>query len=189
MLTLVDAASGGGPLTFAELWSTVLATAVALSSHASVGPGDAAPRRAQLHALPSLFLRRHRSQSSATTTNPLYTPQEITNQERLRAMEYIDLTPDMETRIVLIKTLSSVSAGKPDYNPTKYDKKVLETIGKKLKKNNVALDIVDFGETDDEKPEKLEALISAVNSNIIHVPPGDNAYRQFTIINYAEPIP
>ncbi|TVU44192.1 hypothetical protein EJB05_03627, partial [Eragrostis curvula] len=29
-----------------------------------------------------------------------------------KAMEYIDLTPDMETRIELIKTLSSVSAGK-----------------------------------------------------------------------------
>jgi len=64
-------------------------------------------------------------------------------------------------------------------SPVKYDKKVLETIGKKLKKNNVALDIVDFGESDDEKPEKLEALIAAVNSSdsshIVHVPPGDNA--------------
>ena len=29
-----------------------------------------------------------------------------------KAMEYIDLTPDMDTRIELIKTLSSVSAGK-----------------------------------------------------------------------------
>ena len=29
-----------------------------------------------------------------------------------RAMEYIDLTPDIDTRIELIKTLSSVSAGK-----------------------------------------------------------------------------
>jgi 26S proteasome regulatory subunit N10 len=61
-------------------------------------------------------------------------------------------------------------------SPVKYDKKVLETIGKKLKKNNVALDIVDFGESDDEKPEKLEALIAAVNSShIVHAPPGENA--------------
>uniref|UniRef100_A0A0D9VRT0 26S proteasome non-ATPase regulatory subunit 4 homolog n=1 Tax=Leersia perrieri TaxID=77586 RepID=A0A0D9VRT0_9ORYZ len=70
-------------------------------------------------------------------------------------------------------------------SPVKYDKKVLETIGKKLKKNNVALDIVDFGETDDEKPEKLEALISAVNSSdsshIVHVPPGDNALSDVLI--------
>jgi 26S proteasome regulatory subunit N10 len=64
-------------------------------------------------------------------------------------------------------------------SPVKYDKKVLETIGKKLKKNNVSLDIVDFGESDDEKPEKLEALIAAVNgsdgSHIVHAPPGENA--------------
>lgn len=70
-------------------------------------------------------------------------------------------------------------------SPVKYDKKVLETIGKKLKKNNVALDVVDFGETDDEKPEKLEALISAVNSSdsshIVHVPPGENALSDVLI--------
>ncbi|MCL7030638.1 hypothetical protein MKW94_015472 [Papaver nudicaule] len=62
--------------------------------------------------------------------------------------------------------------------PVKYDKKVLESIGKKLKKNSVALDIVDFGEEDDEKAEKLEALHAAVNngnSHIVHVPPESNA--------------
>lgn len=52
----------------------------------------------------------------------------------------------------------------------------METIGKKLKKNSVSLDIVDFGEEDDGKPEKLEALLSAVNNNesshIVRVPPG-----------------
>ncbi|VAI07809.1 unnamed protein product [Triticum turgidum subsp. durum] len=70
-------------------------------------------------------------------------------------------------------------------SPVTYDKKVLETIGKKLKKNNVALDVVDFGETDDEKPEKLEALIAAVNSSdsshIVHVPPGDHALSDVLI--------
>lgn len=64
-------------------------------------------------------------------------------------------------------------------SPIKYDKKALEAIGKKLKKNSVALDIVDFGETDDDKPEKLEALLSAVNNNnsshIVHAPAGPNA--------------
>jgi 26S proteasome regulatory subunit N5 len=29
-----------------------------------------------------------------------------------KAMDYIDLTPDIDTRVELIKTLSSVSAGK-----------------------------------------------------------------------------
>uniref|UniRef100_A0A6N2M1C7 26S proteasome non-ATPase regulatory subunit 4 homolog n=1 Tax=Salix viminalis TaxID=40686 RepID=A0A6N2M1C7_SALVM len=64
-------------------------------------------------------------------------------------------------------------------SPIKYDKKMLETIGKKLKKNNVSLDIVDFGEEEDGKPEKLEALFAAVNSNdsshIVHIPPGGTA--------------
>uniref|UniRef100_A0A0D6R5F6 26S proteasome non-ATPase regulatory subunit 4 homolog n=1 Tax=Araucaria cunninghamii TaxID=56994 RepID=A0A0D6R5F6_ARACU len=64
-------------------------------------------------------------------------------------------------------------------SPIKADKKTLEAIGKKLKKNNVALDIVNFGEEDDGKAEKLEALLAAVNSSdnshIVHVPPGPNA--------------
>ncbi|XP_068646829.1 26S proteasome non-ATPase regulatory subunit 4 homolog isoform X1 [Aristolochia californica] len=64
-------------------------------------------------------------------------------------------------------------------SPVKYDKKVLETIGRGLKKNSVALDIVDFGEEDDGKHGKLAALIGAVNKNdsshIVHVPSGQNA--------------
>ncbi|CAM8907984.1 unnamed protein product [Rhodiola kirilowii] len=70
-------------------------------------------------------------------------------------------------------------------SPIKYDKKVLEMIGKKLKKNSVALDIIEFGEDDSEKPEKLEALISAVNnsdtSRIVHVPPGPNSLSDVLI--------
>jgi 26S proteasome regulatory subunit N10 len=61
-------------------------------------------------------------------------------------------------------------------SPVTYEKNVLEAIGKNLRKNSVALDVVDFGEFDDEKPEKLEALVAAVssgaNSHIIHVAPG-----------------
>ncbi|KAI3816140.1 hypothetical protein L1987_15830 [Smallanthus sonchifolius] len=63
--------------------------------------------------------------------------------------------------------------------PVKYDKKVLEMIGKKLKKNSVALDVVNFGEEDESKTEKLEALVAAVNNNdsshIVHVPAGSSA--------------
>nr|XP_008372906.2 26S proteasome non-ATPase regulatory subunit 4 homolog isoform X1 [Malus domestica] len=70
-------------------------------------------------------------------------------------------------------------------SPVKFEKKLLESIGKKLKKNSVALDIVDFGEEDDGKPEKLEALLSAVNNNesshIVHVPPGPNALSDVLI--------
>ncbi|XP_038876565.1 26S proteasome non-ATPase regulatory subunit 4 homolog [Benincasa hispida] len=70
-------------------------------------------------------------------------------------------------------------------SPANQEKKLLEMIGKKLKKNNVALDIIDFGEEDDGKPEKLEALLSAVNSNdsshIVHVPSGPNALSDVLI--------
>ncbi|KAJ4898749.1 26S proteasome non-ATPase regulatory subunit 4-like protein [Raphanus sativus] len=65
-------------------------------------------------------------------------------------------------------------------SPIKYEKKALEVVGKRLKKNSVSLDIVNFGDDDDvDKPLKLEALLSAVNNNdgshIVHVPSGANA--------------
>ncbi|KAJ4716001.1 26S proteasome non-ATPase regulatory subunit 4-like [Melia azedarach] len=70
-------------------------------------------------------------------------------------------------------------------SPVQYDKKVMEMIGKKLKKNSVAIDIVNFGEDDDEKPEKLEALLAAVSNNdsshIVHVPPGPDALSDVLI--------
>ncbi|GLJ09171.1 hypothetical protein SUGI_0103070 [Cryptomeria japonica] len=55
-----------------------------------------------------------------------------------------------------------------------FDKKTLEAIGKKLKEN-----IVDFGEEDDGKQEKLEAFLAVVknndNSHIVNVRVGPNA--------------
>ncbi|GAB2282844.1 proteasome regulatory particle base subunit rpn10 [Dionaea muscipula] len=70
-------------------------------------------------------------------------------------------------------------------SPVKHDKKVLELIGRKLKKNSVALDIINFGEDEEGKPEKLEALVSAVNnsdsSHIVHVPAGPNALSDVLI--------
>lgn len=44
------------------------------------------------------------------------------------------------------------------------DDKALVKLGKKLKKNNVAVDVVNFGE-EGENTSKLEAFIEAVNSN------------------------
>ena len=71
------------------------------------------------------------------------------------------------------------------FSPIKHEKKLLEMIGRKLKKNSVALDIVNFGEEDDAKTEKLEALLAAVNNNdtshIVHVPPGPNALSDVLI--------
>ncbi|KAF7112322.1 hypothetical protein RHSIM_RhsimUnG0240700 [Rhododendron simsii] len=70
-------------------------------------------------------------------------------------------------------------------SPVKYDKKVLEMIGRKLKKNSVALDIVNFGEEDEGKAEKLEALLAAVNNNdsshIVHVPSDSSALSDVLI--------
>ncbi|XP_074294515.1 26S proteasome non-ATPase regulatory subunit 4 homolog [Silene latifolia] len=70
-------------------------------------------------------------------------------------------------------------------SPVNYEKKTLEMIGRKLKKNSVALDVVDFGEDEEGKSEKLEALVSAVNNNetshYVHVPPGSNALSDVLI--------
>lgn len=61
-------------------------------------------------------------------------------------------------------------------SPIVSEKKTLEAIGKRLKKNNVSLDIVNFGEEDDGKSEKLEALLSSVNSgdssHLVQAPAG-----------------
>lgn len=62
---------------------------------------------------------------------------------------------------------------------------MLEIIGRKLKKNSVALDIVNFGEVDEAKTEKLDSLLAAVNNNdsshIVHVPAGPNALSDVLI--------
>lgn len=71
------------------------------------------------------------------------------------------------------------------FSPVKHEKKLLEMIGRKLKKNSVALDIVNFGEEDEDKSEKLEALLAAVNNNdtshIVHVPAGPSALSDVLI--------
>ncbi|KAL5217338.1 hypothetical protein ABZP36_018022 [Zizania latifolia] len=80
-LALVDAASGSGALTFAELRSAVLATAVALSSRAGVRPGDAVLLLAPNCMLyPVCFFAVTALGAVATTANPLYTPREIAKQ-------------------------------------------------------------------------------------------------------------
>jgi len=60
-------------------------------------------------------------------------------------------------------------------SPVTATEKELETLGKNLKKNNVSLDLVSFGEVD-ENTSKLEKLLNTVNSNdtshILEVPVG-----------------
>ncbi|XP_022743576.1 zeaxanthin epoxidase, chloroplastic-like isoform X3 [Durio zibethinus] len=56
----------------------------------------------------------------------------------------------------------------------------LEMIIRKLKKNSVALDIVNFGEHEEGKIDKLEALLTTINNSdtnhIFHDPAGANAF-------------
>lgn len=60
-------------------------------------------------------------------------------------------------------------------SPVSEEQAALVKLGKKLKKNSVALDIVNFGE-EAENTSKLEALLNAVNSDdnshLVTVPPG-----------------
>ncbi|KAJ3312735.1 hypothetical protein HDV04_002699 [Boothiomyces sp. JEL0838] len=60
-------------------------------------------------------------------------------------------------------------------SPVEQDEKTLVKLGKKLKKNNVAVDVVNFGQ-EKENTDKLAAFIEAVNSNdnshLVTIPPG-----------------
>ncbi|KAI9001641.1 hypothetical protein BC832DRAFT_533315 [Gaertneriomyces semiglobifer] len=60
-------------------------------------------------------------------------------------------------------------------SPLDEDEKSLVRLGKKLKKNNVAVDVISFGEVN-ENSQKLEAFIDAVssgdNSHLVPIPPG-----------------
>ncbi|KAG0224409.1 hypothetical protein BGW41_005132 [Actinomortierella wolfii] len=60
-------------------------------------------------------------------------------------------------------------------SPVEEDEKALVRLAKKLKKNNVAVDIVNFGE-EAANTAKLEAFVAAVNnnenSNLVTIPPG-----------------
>ena len=62
-------------------------------------------------------------------------------------------------------------------SPVEAETSELISVGKKLRKCNVAVDVVSFGDVD-ENAEKLEAFMGAVNknnnSNLVTVPPGSN---------------
>lgn len=69
-------------------------------------------------------------------------------------------------------------------SPVETDKETLVKLGKKLKKNNVAVDIVNFGQEDDNK-EKLEQFIEAINNNdnshLVTIPPGNHVLSDVLI--------
>jgi len=69
-------------------------------------------------------------------------------------------------------------------SPIAVEAEQLVRLGKRLKKNNIAVDIVNFGE-EAENTEKLEAFIGAVNSNdnshLVTVPPGPHILSDILI--------
>lgn len=69
-------------------------------------------------------------------------------------------------------------------SPLFEDEKALVKLAKKLKKNNVAVDIVNFGEEAENTP-KLEAFIGAINNNdnshLVTVPPGPHVLSDVLI--------
>ncbi|KAI8845528.1 hypothetical protein BC829DRAFT_399569 [Chytridium lagenaria] len=69
-------------------------------------------------------------------------------------------------------------------SPLDEDEKTLVKLGKKLKKNNIAVDVINFGE-DEENTPKLEAFINAVNSSdnshLVSIPPGPHILSDILI--------
>ncbi|RIA78954.1 hypothetical protein C1645_702433 [Glomus cerebriforme] len=69
-------------------------------------------------------------------------------------------------------------------SPIETDEKTLVKLAKKVKKNSVAVDIINFGE-EAENTAKLEAFISAVNSgdnsHIVTIPPGPHILSDILI--------
>jgi 26S proteasome regulatory subunit N10 len=69
-------------------------------------------------------------------------------------------------------------------SPVESDEKSLVKLAKKLKKNNVAVDIVNFGE-EAENTSRLEAFINNVNnsdnSHLVTIPPGPHLLSDMLI--------
>lgn len=69
-------------------------------------------------------------------------------------------------------------------SPVESDEKALVKLAKKLKKNNVAVDIINFGE-EAENTSRLEAFINNVNnsdnSHLVTIPPGPHLLSDMLI--------
>jgi 26S proteasome regulatory subunit N10 len=70
-------------------------------------------------------------------------------------------------------------------SPVAEDEETLVKLGKKLKKNNVAVDIIAFGSEGDMNEKKLEAFINTVNSSdnshLVTIPPGPHVLSDILI--------
>lgn len=63
-------------------------------------------------------------------------------------------------------------------SPIAEDEKSLVKLAKKMKKNTVAVDFVNFGEVESDNTQKLQAFIDAINSSdnshLVTIPPGNH---------------
>lgn len=75
-------------------------------------------------------------------------------------------------------------------SPLMEDERVLERLGKMFKKNNVAVDIVNFGTENcsgaqTRNPELLELFVQTVNSSdnsrLVHIPPGPSIFSDLVL--------
>lgn len=61
-------------------------------------------------------------------------------------------------------------------SPIAEDEKTLVKLAKKMKKNNVAVDFINFGEIESDNTQKLQAFVDAINasnnSHLVSIPPG-----------------
>lgn len=70
-------------------------------------------------------------------------------------------------------------------SPIAEDEKTLVKLAKKMKKNNIAVDFVNFGEIESENTSKLQAFIDAINSSenshLATIPPGPHLLSDLLI--------
>lgn len=63
-------------------------------------------------------------------------------------------------------------------SPIEEDEKTLVKLAKKMKKNNISIDVVAFGDLESDQTKKLEAFVENVKggdgSNLAIIPPGPN---------------
>jgi len=96
---------------------------------------------------------------------------------------YCDLVPALQVSQLLLKNRQNIHGGQRIIlfvgSPVTQEKSALERIGKALRKNGIAVDIISLGE-EAENNSKLEAFVKSVckkvegedNSHLVVVPPG-----------------
>ncbi|KAF8475958.1 hypothetical protein BDZ91DRAFT_674031 [Kalaharituber pfeilii] len=70
-------------------------------------------------------------------------------------------------------------------SPIQEDEKTLVKLAKKMKKNNIAIDFINFGEIDSDNTSKLQAFVDAINasdnSHLATIPPGPHLLSDLLI--------